>query len=110
MNDNEIGSIIVDCAVHLHQALGPGLLESVYEVIFCNVFSVSLWLCEENWIDKRYYCTSRSAPPVTLDVRKKQTIKPFTELTCSFHHFPSKVDTFILRYDRHGLERLLYFS
>ena len=33
MNENEMGSIIVDCAVRLHQALGPGLLESVYEVI-----------------------------------------------------------------------------
>jgi GxxExxY protein len=36
MNENEIGSIIVDCAVHLHQALGPGLLESVYEVILAQ--------------------------------------------------------------------------
>jgi GxxExxY protein len=33
MNENAIGSIIVDCAVHLHQALGPGRLESVYEVV-----------------------------------------------------------------------------
>ena len=24
--------MIVDCAVHLHQSLGPGLVESVYEV------------------------------------------------------------------------------
>lgn len=31
MHENEIGTAIVDCAVHLHQALGPGLLESVYE-------------------------------------------------------------------------------
>jgi GxxExxY protein len=32
MHENKIGTVIVDCAVHLHQALGPGLLESVYEV------------------------------------------------------------------------------
>jgi GxxExxY protein len=32
MHENEIGMVIVDCAVHLHQALGPGLLESIYEV------------------------------------------------------------------------------
>jgi len=32
MHENEIGTTIVDCAVHLHQALGPGLLETVYEV------------------------------------------------------------------------------
>ena len=31
MTENEIGTIIVDCSVKLHQTLGPGLLESVYE-------------------------------------------------------------------------------
>ena len=33
MNENEIGKIIVDTAVALHKELGPGLLETVYEVI-----------------------------------------------------------------------------
>jgi GxxExxY protein len=33
MTENEIGKIIVDCAVRLHMELGPGLLESVYEVL-----------------------------------------------------------------------------
>ena len=33
MTENEIGAVIVDCAVNLHKDLGPGLLESVYEVI-----------------------------------------------------------------------------
>ncbi|MFO0794794.1 MAG: GxxExxY protein [Candidatus Brocadiaceae bacterium] len=33
MNENEIGEIIVDAAVAVHRKLGPGLLESVYEVI-----------------------------------------------------------------------------
>ncbi len=32
MHENDIGTAIVDCAVHLHQDLGPGLLETVYEV------------------------------------------------------------------------------
>ena len=32
MNENELGKVIVDCAFHVHKALGPGLLESVYEV------------------------------------------------------------------------------
>lgn len=36
MNENEIGRIIVDCAVRLHMALGPGLLESVYEVLLAH--------------------------------------------------------------------------
>lgn len=36
MTENEIGKIIVDCAVRLHQELGPGLLESVYEVLLAH--------------------------------------------------------------------------
>ena len=32
IGENEIGSLIVDCAIRLHRALGPGLLETVYEV------------------------------------------------------------------------------
>ena len=33
MNENEIGDVVVDCAVKMHMRLGPGLLESVYEAI-----------------------------------------------------------------------------
>lgn len=36
MHENEIGTIIVDCAIQLHQDLGPGLLESVYEVLLAR--------------------------------------------------------------------------
>ncbi len=32
MDENKIGSAVVDCAVALHRDLGPGLLETVYEV------------------------------------------------------------------------------
>lgn len=32
MTENDIARIIVDVAYHVHRALGPGLLESVYEV------------------------------------------------------------------------------
>jgi len=32
MTDNEIGKVIVDSAFKVHFALGPGLLESVYEI------------------------------------------------------------------------------
>jgi GxxExxY protein len=32
MTENEIAKIIVDCAYKVHCALGPGLLEHVYEV------------------------------------------------------------------------------
>ncbi len=36
MNENDIGRIVVDCAVHMHMELGPGLLESVYEVLLAH--------------------------------------------------------------------------
>ena len=29
--ENEIATLILDCAVELHRKLGPGLLESAYE-------------------------------------------------------------------------------
>lgn len=31
MNENELSSIIIGCAIKVHSALGPGLLESAYE-------------------------------------------------------------------------------
>lgn len=33
MDENKIGKIIVDTAVEVHKEFGPGLLETVYEVI-----------------------------------------------------------------------------
>jgi len=35
----EIASIVIDCAFQLHKDLGPGLLESVYEVILAKIIS-----------------------------------------------------------------------
>ncbi len=39
MTENEIAKIVVDTAYHIHRRLGPGLLESVYEVILANALS-----------------------------------------------------------------------
>jgi len=36
MTENEIGTVVVDSALALHRELGPGLLESVYEVILAH--------------------------------------------------------------------------
>ena len=33
MNENEIGQQVVDAAIAVHRELGPGLLETVYEVV-----------------------------------------------------------------------------
>jgi iron complex transport system substrate-binding protein len=32
----EVARIAVDCGFHLHKALGPGLLESVYEAVLAD--------------------------------------------------------------------------
>ena len=39
MNENAPGTILVDCAVELHRELGPGLLETVYEVTLARAWS-----------------------------------------------------------------------
>ena len=36
MSENQIGKVLVDAAVKIHSALGPGLLESVYEVVLAK--------------------------------------------------------------------------
>jgi len=36
MTENEIGKIIVDSALAVHRALGPGLLETVYEITLAH--------------------------------------------------------------------------
>ena len=36
MNENQIARVVVDAAVKVHRMLGPGLLESVYEVVLAR--------------------------------------------------------------------------
>jgi GxxExxY protein len=36
MTENEIGTVVVDVAIAVHRELGPGLLESVYEVVLAQ--------------------------------------------------------------------------
>ena len=36
MTENEIGTCIVESSIKVHQALGPGLLESVYEAVLAK--------------------------------------------------------------------------
>jgi GxxExxY protein len=40
MTENEVGKIIVDSAIAVHRELGPGLLETVYEVILAHELSL----------------------------------------------------------------------
>ena len=36
MTENEVGKIVVDCAIRLHMELGPGLFETVYEALLAH--------------------------------------------------------------------------
>jgi len=37
MNTEDVSAVVVDSAFHLHQDLGPGLLESVYEAVLARL-------------------------------------------------------------------------
>ena len=37
MNVEDVSSVVVDMAFHLHRGLGPGLLESVYEDVLVRM-------------------------------------------------------------------------
>jgi len=39
MNKNDIGTLVIQSAIQVHQELGPGLLETVYEVILARELS-----------------------------------------------------------------------
>ena len=39
MTENEIGKIVMDAAINVHKGLGPGLLESVYEIVLAGQLS-----------------------------------------------------------------------
>ena len=36
MTENEIGTIVIEAAIAVHRQLGPGLLETVYEVVLAK--------------------------------------------------------------------------
>lgn len=39
MRENDIGTKVLEAAIHVHRELGPGLLETVYEVILARELS-----------------------------------------------------------------------
>lgn len=50
MTENEIGTVIVNAAIAVHRQLGPGLLESVYEIVLAYE------------LPKRGLCVNRQMP------------------------------------------------
>jgi GxxExxY protein len=39
-NVNELTELVIGCAIEVHRTLGPGLLESAYEICFCRELSL----------------------------------------------------------------------
>ena len=39
MHENQIGTIVIETAIAVHRELGPGLLETVYEVVLAHELS-----------------------------------------------------------------------
>jgi len=46
MEENDIGKVVIDVAVLLHRELGPGLLETVYEVVLLDELRKRGLACE----------------------------------------------------------------
>jgi GxxExxY protein len=49
MNENEIGDIVLGGAMKVHSALGPGLLESAYEICLAHEIVKQV-------LNSRFYC------------------------------------------------------
>ncbi|GAB3646834.1 GxxExxY protein [Echinicola sediminis] len=48
MTENEIAKKIIGCAIEVHRALGPGLLENVYqECLFYKLRTSGVFVCKE---------------------------------------------------------------
>lgn len=41
MSENEIGEVLIGCAIKVHTGLGPGLLESTYEMCLLHELSIA---------------------------------------------------------------------
>lgn len=64
----EIASIVVDASLHVHRELGPGLLESVYEVVLAKVLEDRGLLVERQKVVPVYFEDVRISDGFRLDL------------------------------------------
>ena len=84
MNENDIAKIIVDVAFHIHQETGPGLLESVYEIILVDDFVKILWDLTEGASNQIY----------NIGAGVEYSIRDFAKMICREVNFPFEKVTF----------------
>ena len=62
MNENEIGKIVLGAALKVHTALGPGLLESAYEICLAHeIVKNGLSIKQQVLLPVRYFATTGSS-------------------------------------------------
>jgi GxxExxY protein len=86
MSENEIGKLVVDECIHLHRALGPGLLEIVCEVTLARrlekkglkvVRQVSVPIeCEGEQFDKEFRADLMIEEKIILELKSVEKISP----------------------------------
>ena len=89
MNENEIGTIIVDTAVNLHKNLGSGLFENVYEAILAKLLTktglhvqrqVSIPVkYEEEYFDEGFRVDLFIEGKVIIELKSQEKIVPAHE-------------------------------
>ena len=74
MHENEIGTIVVDAAIQVHRALGPGLLESVYELCLAYELKEKGYIVNQQVTTKINYGKIEIETPLKIDLLVNDTI------------------------------------
>ena len=92
MTENEVAQQIVDAAFHVHTSLGPGLLESVYEVVLAyELEQRSLHVVRQQAIPVVYHGTRIEMgfradmiveDKVIVEIKSVETIAPSIRSNC----------------------------
>ncbi len=86
MNENEIGTVVIETAIDIHRKIGPGLLESVYEVILAHQLEKRGLIVERQVripiqfegisFDEGFRADLIVAKKVIVELKSKQSLSP----------------------------------
>jgi GxxExxY protein len=68
MHENEISGVVIGAAIEVHRALGPGLLERVYEESLCHELDLRKLTFERQKPVPIYYKGVKMVVPLRLDL------------------------------------------